>query len=242
MATLSAAVIATSGVAWATIPDAGGVVHGCYQKNNGQLRLVDTLEGQACNPSEIAIQWNQTGPQGPQGIPGPQGVPGPAGPTGPAGPGGAQGPAGDPGPQGPPGVNQVYAGHYYSTALGEPTYPLSINGGTDLVALSVPPGTYIIVGKASIDNRDTENKLEFCELQSFPPAAGFYGGPDIDRTDIYLENGGETLTQSGPGASIEAVPLQAVATVTGSPTTLKLRCSGSNGWADEAVLSAVRVA
>lgn len=73
------AVVAVGGVAWAAIPDLGGVIHGCYQTKNGQLRVIDTGAGQRCNPNEEALQWNQTGPQGPQGVPGPQGAPGPQG-------------------------------------------------------------------------------------------------------------------------------------------------------------------
>jgi len=33
---------AAAGIAYATIPDSpGGVIHACYQGNNGQLRLID---------------------------------------------------------------------------------------------------------------------------------------------------------------------------------------------------------
>lgn len=38
------AVVATvpaSGIAWAAIPGAGGVIDGCYQKVEGQLRVID---------------------------------------------------------------------------------------------------------------------------------------------------------------------------------------------------------
>ena len=47
------------------------VIYACYQKNNGQLRVVGGL-GQ-CRPSELPIAWNIVGPQGPQGPEGPQG-------------------------------------------------------------------------------------------------------------------------------------------------------------------------
>src|SRR6266542_2473765 len=80
-----AALAATGTIAWATIPDAAGVVHGCYQKVNGQLRVIDLDAGQACRPSEVAISWSETGPPGPPGPQGPQGPTGPAGPAGPAG-------------------------------------------------------------------------------------------------------------------------------------------------------------
>ncbi len=44
----------------------GGVINGCYKSQNGQLRLIDPASA-SCNPSETAISWNQTGPQGPAG-------------------------------------------------------------------------------------------------------------------------------------------------------------------------------
>jgi hypothetical protein len=77
----------------ADIPDTG-VVHGCYQKMNGQLRAIDTDKGQGCNPSEIAINWNQSGPTGPKGTTGATGAKGTAGATGATGPTGATGVSG----------------------------------------------------------------------------------------------------------------------------------------------------
>jgi hypothetical protein len=74
----------------------GGVFHGCYTSANGQLRLIDPATD-SCRPSETAVSWSQTGPQGLKGDPGP---PGPAGPQGPAGPHGIPGPHGPAGPQG----------------------------------------------------------------------------------------------------------------------------------------------
>jgi hypothetical protein len=56
------------------------VIHGCYKKNNGQLRIVNNPS--QCNPSEVPISWNQVGlqgPEGPQGEPGPPGAPGEGG-------------------------------------------------------------------------------------------------------------------------------------------------------------------
>ena len=75
-------VVAAVSVAYASIPDSNGVIHGCYQKNNGQLRVIDPAVSN-CTPSETPLQWSQTGPQGPVG---PQGPEGPQGPTGPEGP------------------------------------------------------------------------------------------------------------------------------------------------------------
>jgi hypothetical protein len=66
------------GVAVASIPDSSGVINGCWNKTNGNLRVIDTAND-SCRTSEIAISWNETGPQGPQGPQGPAGPPGPPG-------------------------------------------------------------------------------------------------------------------------------------------------------------------
>jgi hypothetical protein len=62
-------------IAFASIPDSVGVIHGCFKTQSGQLRVIDAATAQ-CSPSETAISWNQIGPQGPQGPAGPQGPPG----------------------------------------------------------------------------------------------------------------------------------------------------------------------
>jgi hypothetical protein len=85
--------------AWASIPDSGGVIHGCYRSSGklnalGALRVIDTDAGETCAGNEIPPTWNQTGPQGPTGATGAQG---PAGATGAIG---ATGPEGPPGPSG----------------------------------------------------------------------------------------------------------------------------------------------
>lgn len=71
------------------------VIHGCYSKKSGALRIVSGPSD--CNKRENPISWNQVGPQGPEG---PQGDKGDTGETGPAGPQGLQGLQGE---QGPPG-------------------------------------------------------------------------------------------------------------------------------------------
>lgn len=70
-----------AGTAYAAIPDANGVIHGCYNVLTGSAKIVD---GNNCGFFEKAITWQQTGPrgatgatgaQGQQGVPGPAGVP-----------------------------------------------------------------------------------------------------------------------------------------------------------------------
>lgn len=88
--------------AFASIPDSGGVIHGCYKPksdgSNAPLGVIDTaLSGGSCPAGNSQLTWNQTGPQGPAG---PTGATGPQGPTGDTGATGPQGPQGDTGPQG----------------------------------------------------------------------------------------------------------------------------------------------
>src|SRR3954453_9069260 len=111
---------AAVGVAVASIPDAGGVISGCYNTTSGALRIVDPTRSK-CSSSEVGIAWNQHGVQGsqgiqgtpgPQGPPGPQGTPGPQGEPGTNGSDGSPGPRGSTGPQGPAGPGEL-------TALGD---------------------------------------------------------------------------------------------------------------------------
>jgi hypothetical protein len=80
-----ALLVAVGGAAFAAIPDKAGVVHSCYQKNGGGLRVVDTTKhGSAgkCRKSEKALTWSQRGPIGAQGLQGAQGALGTPGPPG----------------------------------------------------------------------------------------------------------------------------------------------------------------
>jgi hypothetical protein len=119
---LTAVAVGLVGAAMAAVPDSNGVIHACYSKQNGRLRI-----NEANNPKlpdcltndENALSWNQTGPAGPKGdtgatgAQGPKGDTGATGATGPAGakgdtgatgPAGAQGPKGDTGATGPAGA------------------------------------------------------------------------------------------------------------------------------------------
>ena len=80
---VAAGVLALAGgVAYATIPDANGVVHGCYNTVNGNLRVIDAAAGQTCKNSEAALNWNLVGPAGIPGAPGAPGAPGTPGTPG----------------------------------------------------------------------------------------------------------------------------------------------------------------
>jgi hypothetical protein len=78
-----------AGGAYALTVGTGGVIHACYKKANGNLRIVRA--GAKCSKSERTIAWNQTGPQGTQGAQGPQGPQGQPGGQGQQGAPGAPG-------------------------------------------------------------------------------------------------------------------------------------------------------
>jgi Collagen triple helix repeat (20 copies) len=96
------AAIAVGGIAYASIPDSKGVIHGCYRKTTGQLIVIDS-SGKGCEEGWTPLNWSQTGPtgaKGPTGATGPTGAKGPTGATGPTGPTGLKGATGPTGPAG----------------------------------------------------------------------------------------------------------------------------------------------
>lgn len=100
-----AAFAGAAGIAYAAIPDGGGVYTACLNNSNGAIRLIDpALPGSSirshCTNAETQIAWNQQGPKGDTGATGPQGDTGPQGPQGDTGAQGATGPQGEPGPKG----------------------------------------------------------------------------------------------------------------------------------------------
>jgi hypothetical protein len=60
------------GLAYANIPDSGGVIHGCYSpnganaQNGAQLNIINS-DSASCSKGQKEITWNQTGPQGEAG-------------------------------------------------------------------------------------------------------------------------------------------------------------------------------
>jgi hypothetical protein len=67
---LAAAVLllAAGGVAYASIPAPDGVIHGCYKTSGPAQGAVIVIDSAASCPSGYAaLNWSQTGPQGPAG-------------------------------------------------------------------------------------------------------------------------------------------------------------------------------
>ena len=64
--------LAAAGIAYASIPDASGVIHGCYNPNgadatNGTpLNIIDSAQA-SCGNNRQPIDWNRRGPRGATG-------------------------------------------------------------------------------------------------------------------------------------------------------------------------------
>jgi len=136
-ATIATAAAVAVAVAAGAIPDSGGVIHGCYLTTTGLLRVYDSEASgsKKCTSGERALNWNQTGAQGP------------AGPQGPAGAAGAQGPAGPTGPAGPQGATGSSGVSHVYNAIN--TYTVN-EDGHEVVGLSdLPAGPYMVVATVS---------------------------------------------------------------------------------------------
>ena len=111
--------VALGGVAYSSIPDPMGVIHGCYTNSGRTLKVIDSTE--SCLGTETALNWNQQGP---------------------AGPAGATGPAGAQGPEGPPGQPPAF-----TKSVIKATVPDNI-GFVEIARLNVPAGRYVVIAKA----------------------------------------------------------------------------------------------
>ena len=137
---------ATFGIATAvqaSIPDASGVIHGCYNTSNahgvpnGALRVIDTAKANGnCASWEAPLNWETAkGVTGASRPTGPTGATGPTGPTGPAGPTGATGPSGAAGV----GVNG-------SCSTNHAIQSVNANGSVNCVAFT-PSGRVLTTGE-----------------------------------------------------------------------------------------------
>ena len=130
MAAAAGCVLAVGGgvTAYASIPDSGGVIHGCYNKGDGSLSVIDTSVVSTCPKGQNPLNWNQTGQQGPPGPPGQQGPPG------------SPGQQGTPGPPGPAGATHAWAATSGSVvaAAGPSVFPQTVVSVDNL-----PPGQYV---------------------------------------------------------------------------------------------------
>jgi hypothetical protein len=130
LAASTAGLALTGGIAYATIPDSGGVIHTCFKPSDATktggaaFSVVDSESGATCKVGDTALTFNQQGPPGPAGPQGPQGEPGPAG------------------PQGDPGPSDAYSARQGSVAL--------TDSRTVILARDVPQGSYVVTARVEV--------------------------------------------------------------------------------------------
>lgn len=139
----AAACMLTAGgwlTAYASIPDSSGVIHGCYNRDNGSLRVIDPSVVATCRSGESPVAWSQTGPQGSQGPQGPQGPSGPAGAT--------------------------HAWSATSASVVAPSDPSELLG-IDIVSVSdLPPGNYVVWVAGETNVTGSGEDFSECALES----------------------------------------------------------------------------
>jgi tail collar domain/collagen triple helix repeat protein len=207
VAGLAVLALGAAGIAYATIPDAAGVMNGCYRTSlddqKGQLRIVD--DPASCRSNEARIQWNQKGPKGDTGATGPQGPQGPKGdtgdpgPQGPAGPAGATGDPGAAGPQGPQG-DEGDAGPPGPAGPAGPAGPPGPAGTGDPIGVVVPyagstPPTGWLVADGSAVSRTTYADL-------FQAIGTTYGAGDGSTTFNLPDLRGRVVVSLGSSSSV----------------------------------------
>jgi hypothetical protein len=162
----------------ASIPDANGVIHGCYNTSlahgnpTGALRVIDTAKSNGnCASWEAPLNWSaNSGATGPTGVTGPTGPSGPTGPTGPAGLSATAGTA--------------------TLAQGSGFQTLATTNGVNLLGNCQPPGFGVAIGLNA--NGDTYS------VSGTEGAAGLVGQENITQSaqlgfGTTLANGGADL-------------------------------------------------
>jgi hypothetical protein len=216
---------ALGGVAWAAIPGPDAIIHGCYARRGGQLRVIDTAKHERCRRREAELNWSETGPPGPRGGGGARGA---RGLTGARGATGATGPTGPAGPVGPQGPGNAYAASETSA------FSLA-GGGRDVLDLSLPAGKYVVTASVDIANEDSgsgETEKATCVVNAVPSATG----EEASGTATVPFETGFTGEQT--------VPLDGSWTLS-EPETLELFCTQISAGATAASLAhmdAVQVA
>lgn len=155
-------VVATGG-----IPGIDGRIQGCYNQQNGNLRVV--VSASECRTAEVPIAWSQTGPQGASGAVGPvgpSGASGTSGATGATGPSGATGSSGATGATGPSGVPGVAGASGPSGATGA-TGASGSSGGSGPTGATGPSGATGPAGPAGTSGTTVTAVTQLAGLACF---------------------------------------------------------------------------
>lgn len=191
----------------ASIPAGTGVIYGCYNNTNGSARIIDNTTT-SCKNGETTIQWNQTGPAGPQGPTGPTGPQGATGPQGVPGPQGATGPQGVAGPPGTNGTSNLYISEKEGYPIRDIRTPEVLN------SLNLPAGSYLVTATITVFNGDEDLQTLDCVLDQTGRVEHLrmFGGTNgqITITTSLIVSGASAVTLTCGGFHI--VPARTVIT------------------------------
>ena len=165
-------VLVVGGVAFAEIPDSGGVIHACYSStgadatNGTQLNVINSAKASCNGKGQKELTWGQQGPQG------------------------LKGDKGDKGDTGASGTSQAYFAQNTHVVESADT-PQEIVGLADL-----PAGKYIFTTEVFNSAYATQNSYNFqaleCDIRlngqavDLPSAGGFSGfvvGDQLENVD-----------------------------------------------------------
>lgn len=175
-----------------TSPNTSQIITACVAKQTGFTRVV--ADKRDClRKFEVAVQWNQTGPAGPQGPAGAPGLNGAPGLPGAPGPAGVQGPSGPQGPQGPAGMSLP------NVVIVPATGPGAANGQALLDVLQSAPAINATAARPVVIQLD----------------AGIYTLPYGPAFPAYvsLRGQGQDLTTVGAADSTQALVFSGSATL-----------------------------
>lgn len=133
------AAVGVAGTAYATIPGGDGVIHGCYAKSGGALRVIDASVTN-CKSGETSLDWTQ------------RGIPGPAGPQG------QKGEPGEPGPPGPAGAVDSFG-----ASNGNDVVDLTPDAQVTVISKDVPAGNYAVFASGELVD-STQDATVVCEF------------------------------------------------------------------------------
>jgi hypothetical protein len=212
LAGAAALLVATGGAAFAAA--SGNSLHACASKSSGALRLAAN-----CKRSEKGVSWAIVGPSGPQGPRGPNGAQGPQGPQG------AQGGQGSPGQRGP---SDAFTEYWSDTSISH-----AAAQPVNLGAVSLPAGSFMVFGRASVTNNTDAAQGLTCGLGT--PGVGAGGGTD-GATDL-------AHIQDLPAGAEESITLLGPVDLSGAGAGATLDCvlSGANGTTGNVVFTDIQV-
>ncbi|HWF31496.1 MAG TPA: hypothetical protein VG188_02950 [Solirubrobacteraceae bacterium] len=173
-AVLSTSTLLLSGLAAA--PQAGAAtLYACVKKKGGTARFVSARTN--CRRGETKLSWNT------QGVPGRNGSNGKNGAAGKNGTNGKNGADGKAGANGANGANGVSAG---IGDFSDSPFELTTTKLAIATLPSVPPGSYILLAKAQLENTKSAGEVVHCSLAGDEASVGLVaeGAATISLTSV----------------------------------------------------------